>query len=215
MHPRSQRRRSGHGPVAIAGATARSMARMDEASRDPVLILTGTPGTGKTSVARILTQRFDLAVHVEGDRFFHFIERGYIEPWKPSSHDQNMVVMQSIATAAASYADGAYFTIIDAIVSPRWFLEPIRDWLRAGGHHVAYAVLRAPLGVCVSRCAARRGGELREPKVIEQLWHDFADLGAFDRHAIEAGGSIGETAAVIAERLCDGTLTLDPARPRT
>jgi hypothetical protein len=123
--------------------------------------------------------------------------------------------LQSIATAAASYADGGYFTIIDAIVSPRWFLEPTRDWLRARGHHAAYAVLRAPLGVCVSRCAGRRGGELRDPKVIEQLWRDFADLGALDRHAIDAGGSIDESAAAIAERLCDGTLLLDPARTLT
>jgi chloramphenicol 3-O-phosphotransferase len=104
---------------------------MDESSGDPVLILAGAPGTGKTSVARVLARRFELAVHVEGDRFFHFIERGYLEPWKPSSHEQNTVVMQSIAAAAASYADGGYFTIIDAIVSPRWFLEPTRDCLRA------------------------------------------------------------------------------------
>lgn len=182
---------------------------MEGSSGDPILILTGAPGTGKTSVARILARRFKLAVHIEGDRFFHFIESGYIEPWKPAAHEQNTVVMRTVATAAASYADAGYFTIIDAIVSPRWFLKPTRDWLHARGHQSAYVVLRAPLDVCAARLAQRRGGELRDSAVVEQLWREFADLGTLDRHAIDAGGSVEETAATVAECLRAGWLRLD------
>lgn len=182
---------------------------MEESSGDPVLILTGAPGSGKTSAARSLARRFKLAVHVEGDRFFDFIEGGYIEPWKPASYEQNTVVMRIVATVAAGYADPGYFTIIDAIVSARWFLEPTRDWLHARGHQVAYAVLRAPLEVCAARCAQRDGGGLRDFAVIEQLWRDFAQLGSLDRHAIDACGSVEETAAAVAERLRKGWLTLN------
>src|SRR5438067_12827411 len=91
-----------------------------------VLILTGAPGSGKTSVARRLTRTWRKSVHLESDQFFHFIESGYIEPWRPGSHDQNEVVMSIVATAAAGYARAGYATVIDGIVLPAWFFEPLR-----------------------------------------------------------------------------------------
>jgi adenylate kinase family enzyme len=45
-----------------------------------VLILTGPPGSGKTTVAHVLTARHERAVHLESDLFFHFITSGYVEP---------------------------------------------------------------------------------------------------------------------------------------
>jgi predicted kinase len=92
---------------------------------DDLLILTGPPGSGKTTGARLLTSSRDRAVHLESDLFWHFIASGYIEPWKTESHEQNKIVMQTIADVATRYARAGYFTVIDGIVSPRWFFEPI------------------------------------------------------------------------------------------
>jgi len=69
----------------------------------PVLILTGPPGAGKTTVAAELVARSPRAVHLESDRFFHFIRSGYVEPWRPESADQNRVAMRIVAEAAAGY----------------------------------------------------------------------------------------------------------------
>jgi tRNA uridine 5-carbamoylmethylation protein Kti12 len=154
----------------------------------PVLIVTGPPGVGKTTVADILAAGSDLAVHLESDAFFRFIRAGYVEPWKPESHGQNQVLMRIVGEAAAGYAEAGYFTVIDEIVIPGWFLEPLRDVLRGAGQEVAYAVLRAPLSVCIERARDRERDPLSKPEVIEQLWRSFADLGELERNAVDVDG---------------------------
>ncbi len=166
------------------------------------MILAGAPGSGKTTVAGLLAAKSQRAVHLESDRFFHFIQAGGIDPWKREAHEQNTTVMRIVAQAAAGYADAGYFTIIDGIVIPGWFFEPLRDWLSAAGHRVSYAVLRAPLAVCLARAARRASSPLSNAAVVERLWHDFADLGPLERHAIDSGAQTADaTSDALAKRL--------------
>jgi hypothetical protein len=141
--------------------------------------------------------------------FFNFIRSGYVEPWKPESHEQNRIVMGIVANAAATYAAAGYFTIVDGIIIPAWFLAPMRDSLRAAGHPAAYAVLRAPLDTCVSRARSRTSQALADPDVVERLWHDFADLGRWEPNAIDIGmKSAPEAAELLTQRLRAGLLAI-------
>jgi predicted kinase len=179
-------------------------------SPEPVLILTGPPGVGKTTVAAILACRAERAVHLEADRFFLFIRSGFIEPWDPASDEQNQLVMKTAAAAAASYAAAGYRTVLEGIVIPRWTLGVIRETLEASGVPAAYAVLRAPHPVCAGRVHEREGDpDLLEPSVLAAISSEFDDLGEFERHAIDVAGMDAEqAAAAISARLADGTLDL-------
>jgi hypothetical protein len=97
---------------------------------NPVLILAGVPGSGKTTVAGLLAAKSPRAVHLESDRFFQVIQAGDIEPRRREAQEQNTTVMRIVAQAAAGYADAGYFTIVDGIVIPGWFFELLREWLR-------------------------------------------------------------------------------------
>jgi hypothetical protein len=132
-------------------------------------------------------------VHLESDAFFHFITSGYVEPWKPESHTQNEVVMAAVADAAARYAHAGYFTVVEGIFSPRWFYPLLHEALSASGLHVGYAILHPPLAVALERAQGRSSSRLSDPRVIEQLWHEFADVDdAIEHHAIDNGDQTPE-----------------------
>lgn len=64
---------------------ARVQAVEENRSVGSLLVVTGPPGAGKSSVARILADAADQSVLIEGDAFFGFLARGAIEPWLSAS----------------------------------------------------------------------------------------------------------------------------------
>src|SRR5579862_8698553 len=107
-----------------------------------ILIVSGPPGAGKSTVARRLAQTWDgLAVHIPTDAFYAAILSGYVAPWLAESHQQNITVTQAIAAAAAAYAAGGYAVMLDGVVGP-WFLEHYRRAATGAGVELSYVVLR-------------------------------------------------------------------------
>jgi len=101
----------------------------DDGGMGELIVVTGPPGAGKSSVARLLVELFEMSALVAGDEFFAFIACGYIAPWLGEAHHQNTVVVEAAGAAAGRLADGGYAVVYDGIIGP-WFLE---DFVRASG----------------------------------------------------------------------------------
>ena len=178
-----------------------------------LLLLTGSPGSGKTTVAPLVADRHDPSVCLDLDWFFAKLRRGAIEPWRPESHTQNRVVLRAAAEAVSVLADGGYFTVGEGILYPS-MLDLFADACAPRGIHLNYAVLRAPIAVVQQRVLDRKSepihvAALADAGVVDDLWAQFERHGVEERHRVDSGTrDPGEVAKEIDARLEAGEFRL-------
>ncbi len=151
-----------------------------------IVIITGSPGTGKSTTASIVAKESDLSksVHMHTDDFYHYIQKGAIPPFLPESHEQNLIVIEAFLEAAKRFARGGYDVIIDGIVGP-WFLEP---WIKAAqdNYEVHYIILRASKEETMRRAISRsKLDQAVNIKLVEQMWEQFNNLGGYESNIID------------------------------
>jgi predicted kinase len=149
-----------------------------------VLIVTGPPGSGKTTVASVVADHFDPSVDFESDWFWRILRRGAIEPWLPESHRQNRTVLRSMAAAAVTLAQGGYHVVLNGIIGP-WQLDLFLEAFTAAGTEAHYTVLRPSLEITLERATSRSAPDLVDEVPIRSLWEQFSQLGPYERHALD------------------------------
>jgi cytidylate kinase len=165
---------------------------------DELIVVSGPPGAGKSTVAARLAERFDRCALVPGDDFFGFVRRGAIEPWLPEAREQNAAVIEAAATAAGRLA-GYCDVIYDGVVGP-WFRDAFLE--HSGLDRLHYAVLLPPLTTCLDRVRTRTGHGFTDPAATEHMWRDFAGASVEDRYLFEdPDADPSELARQIAERM--------------
>lgn len=160
-----------------------------------LLIVTGPPGAGKSSVARVLADNANRSVVVEGDAFFGFLANGAIEPWLPASNDQNTVVTRSAACAAGAFVAGGYATFYDGVVGP-WFLDTFGA--ATGLDRLDYVILLPPVETCVQRVATRRGHAFTDEDATRKMYAEFMSDRSAHRHVLrDPPGDVAAVAELI------------------
>lgn len=143
-----------------------------------ILVVTGPPGSGKSTVATLLADHFDTSALVEGDRFFGFLRQGFIPPWLPEAHAQNTAVIEAAAQTAgrlARHCDVVY----DGVVGP-WFIKTFLE--HTGLEELHYVILLPPLGTCIDRVKTRTNHGFTDLEAAEHMWRDFDQSSIEDRH---------------------------------
>jgi energy-coupling factor transporter ATP-binding protein EcfA2 len=166
-----------------------------------LLVVTGPPGAGKSTVARVVAGRFDPSALIEGDAFFAFLDQGAIPPWLPESNAQNDVVTRAAAAATGQYALGGLATVYEGVVGP-WFLPTFLE--ATGLDSLHYAVLFPTVDVCLERVATRSGHGFSDEPATRKMHAEFERAAIAPRHLLRGAGDAEATATELLERLRAG-----------
>lgn len=121
-------------------------------------LLTGVPGAGKSTVARLLALHFDRAAHIDIDLVFHhFTVSGLAEPSTPSAETaaQAELAAANAGAMARNYLAAGYVCVLEGALARRGEIRACQHALAPYPLHLI--VLAPPPAVSERRDAQRSG----------------------------------------------------------
>lgn len=137
-----------------------------------VIIITGTPGAGKSSVAEALSLRLERSAHIQVDFFRKMIRSGYASPhhWNDEVTRQYALARKNAAATTLNIAQAGFTVIIDDIVHQEW----VQDWIdNLNGLSPRFVLLQPTLAKAKERNITREIWTVEE-SIIESLHSSFA-----------------------------------------
>lgn len=179
---------------------------------NPIVVIGGLPGSGKSTVARGLARRLERSAVVEGDYLQHHMTvRGLVGPGdEPSAEAERQLDLRwkNLAAVAANFHDEGFTTIVDSLVIPR-LLAGFRA--AVAPRLVAYVHLDPDRATGLDRDAGR--GAKRIGDRYDYVAAEFGPLREAGPWIDSTHQTPEETVAAVAAALGLGQLTASPRPP--
>jgi hypothetical protein len=174
----------------------------------PVVVVTGPPGVGKTTISRLVAAAFDRSVHLQADDFLAAVVSGWVEPNLPEAAAQHEAVGGAIAVSAMGFAGDGYATVVDGYLCPDG-VGGLAAACAARGLECHYVVLHADVDACWSRAESRGEGRWpleREPFVAVHT--RFRELALPARHVVDATSAAESVRDAVVAAYAEGRLVV-------
>jgi predicted kinase len=150
------------------------------------LLITGTPGAGKTTVTQLVAERLPRAARLDADVFGMMLVSGWANMldqdgnWNPGPEGKRQLQLRmvNVCSTADNFAEAGFTPVIDQVVETRQELDFIAGRLQA--RPLMLVVLCPPLEVARQRNATR--------PIEARVDYDFAPLADNQRREL---GDVG------------------------
>lgn len=146
-------------------------------TKAPVIVVSGVPGAGKTTVSRLVAGEFDCSVHLQADDFLAAIVSGWVDPNSPGAAAQHEAVGGALAVSAMGFAGDGYTAVVDGYLFPDG-VAGLAAACADRGLECHYVVLWTDLDTAWARANAR--GDGRWPLEYEPFAAVHATFTALD-----------------------------------
>lgn len=130
-------------------------------------LISGAPGSGKTSVADALSRRYPKGVHLPMDELRQLVRSGLASPleWNDETTLQFAIARRNAARLAADYIASGFSVVIDDVVRE----ADMPQYLPYLGGLVPRKVLLSPSIFVVHRRNAERTNKTFDTKILEPV----------------------------------------------
>lgn len=151
-----------------------------------VLLLSGPPASGKTTLARLISERYDRVAHIDVDLIRRLRSAGLVAPWRaePELTRQRHLASLNAAGLARNFIASGVGVIIKDIILPdsmQWYV----DELQASGVRIHLVRFLPSLQDCNARNRARREERVR-PVWLTKVYEFFVAAGDFGGVSIDS-----------------------------
>lgn len=113
-------------------------------SQQPIFLVSGTPGAGKSSVTTALMQRFEFGLHIPVDDLREWVVSGLADPvptWTEETARQFHLARQSALQTARLYAEAGFAVAIDDVLFENQYRA---EYVKGFSGYQVYKVLLVP-----------------------------------------------------------------------
>ena len=167
-------------------------------------IVSGSPGSGKTTLCSRLAKIDPNGLHIPSDIFYSF-PGSAINPTLPESDSQNRAIIRALGASSASFLQSGYDVFLDGIVGP-WFLPALLEEVPRK-FSVSYLLLTIEQNEALERVRGRQGRGLSD-KVISAR-SAFDQSTEYETHKYDTTSKDADTVFhQVRERLARGEFDL-------
>ena len=170
-----------------------------------LVIISGCPGSGKTTLAKQLAGRGKRGVRIDTDAFYHFLSHR-LDPSTPESKDQNTTVVRAFLRSALAFNEDDYDVYVDGVIGP-WWLEILQTELPEFQYAILHADLRTVMARTTERAKTHQASA--SPEIVKIMHSQFDAIeGQETRFIVTTGKDPEEILSEFDSRLTQGDFVI-------